>query len=217
MAEPTSDAAFKRYVENYLSESLASRGYQAQSKRDLVFHLDMGSEDGIRGWLALDSAVVRGRYLDVMPTVGAHHPRLERVVAALRGADYSAKTVSVAEALGTLVAHRPPASPMWTFSRLDGLEEALDALLEAIDTHGRSYMASLRDRRSLAAAMRTDLIVRKVYRLPTLHLVHRRKRSAVWLARYYNVRFARGNDLFGLEYSAFVRRLVAYDARDGTR
>jgi hypothetical protein len=51
-----------------------------------------------------------------------------------------------------------------------------------------------------------------VFRLPATLLVLGHRRRAIWLARYFKVRYGRGSDPFATEYAAFLRRLVAYDA-----
>jgi hypothetical protein len=60
--------------------------------------------------------------------------------------------------------------------------------------------------------LRGDLRNSMVFRLPGDAAGARTSPQSNLARRYFKVRYARGSDPFATEYSAFLRRLVAYDA-----
>jgi hypothetical protein len=204
-----SAVALRKEVFAAIRAALEPRGYTERLSGILT--RELGSEDGIVGWLGLGDAPRPERgYLSLNPVVGVHDPETEKLVALFQGRRYRRfADGTIGKPLGYL---QPGASfRTWRFGVCEHLDEEVGEVVAAIERYGEQYMRENAERRRLVEAVeRDDFVDSRIPRKPVLLALLGERDDALAYAAEAGRRFRSDPGPAAPAYREFVARLEAF-------
>jgi hypothetical protein len=164
-------------AERVVDARLEHAGFERRRRGEYV--CEIGSDEGILGWLGI-SPLVRSerRLVEAMPYVGVYDPEVEQLVARLRGKRrrFSGRTVGVP--LGE-VSNGRAREPYVIAHHEQVDEEAIDRMLADVDRYGRPFMTANGDREELRRTIEKQGEQHDVmFRLPVVLVLLQERKAA---------------------------------------
>jgi hypothetical protein len=171
------NASLLKKSEDLLEARLQEVGFERKRRGEYV--VDIGSDQGILGWVGISPLVRSERQLvEAVPYVGVYDPEVEQLVARLRGkrSRFSGRTVGVPlSSVSSERLHEPYV--IAHDERVD--ERAVDRMLADVDRHGRPFMSANGDREALRRTLEEQGQQHDVmFRLPVVLLLLEQPRAA---------------------------------------
>jgi hypothetical protein len=171
------NATLLKKAEGALDARLQEAGFERKRRGEYV--VEVGSEQGILGWLGIAPLVRSERQLiEAVPYVGVYDPEVEQLVARLRGkrSRFPGRTVG---APLSAVSNERLQEP-YVIAHHERVDEgAIDRMLADVERHGRPFMSANSDREALRRTLETQGQQHDVmFRIPVVLLLLQQPRAA---------------------------------------